>query len=177
MLALAASHLSMNGLGDYRSQALQHRVVAVNLLNASLSAGSSTQSEADAKLAACLALTFQSSYMEDGFFEFLTMIRGCALVTQDHSLEQPTSAFHCFSGENHGRTMQQRLRQMPINEIDPKVLDGASDSLDALKQLCQNDKEHEYRQVLYDIVQQTYHSPLQGQRHFIFENKFHDSSC
>ncbi len=163
MLALAASHLSMNGQGDYRPAALQHRVVAVRLLNESLSKGGGSQAEADAKLAACLALTFQSSYMEDGFYDFLTMIRGCALVTQDHSLEDPNSAFHCFSGENHGRTMQERLREMPINEIDPKVLDAAVDSLDALKPLCEdNDRMKEYRQILLEIVQQTYHSPLQG---------------
>lgn len=163
MLALAASHLSMNGLGDYRSQALHHRVVAFNLLSSSLSRSSTTQAEADAKLAACLALTFQSSYMEDGFVDFLTMIRGCALVTQDHSLDHPDSAFHCFNGENHGRTMQQRLREVTMNEIDPKALDSAAASLEALKPLCHNETEDDYRQVLLAVVRQTYHSPLQGQ--------------
>lgn len=163
MLALAASHLSMNGQGDYRSAALQHRVNAVGLLNDALSKGTNSQADADAKLAACLALTFQSSYMEDGFNDFLTMVRGCALVTQDHSLETPESVFNCFSGENHGRTMQEKLREMPINEIDPMVLDAAVDSLDALKPLCEgNARMKEYRQILLEIFQQTYHSPLQG---------------
>lgn len=157
----------MNGLGDYTSAALQHRVVAVRLLNESLSRGSATQTEADAKLAACLALTFQSSYMEDGFLEFLTMIRGCTLVTQDHSLEQPASAFHCFSADNHSRTMHHRLRELlPSTQVDPIVLDQASDSLEAIAPLCINSKEREYRQILHDIVQQTYHSPLQA--YFLF---------
>lgn len=163
MLAVAASHLSMNGLGDYTAAALQHRVIAVRLLNESLSNGCASQAEADAKLAACLALTFQSSYMEDGFIEFLTMIRGCMLVTQSHSLDLPTSAFHCFSEENHGRIMQQRLRQLPQSaQIDPTVLDQASASLEAIAPLCTNTKASEYQKMLFNIVQQTYHSPLQA---------------
>jgi hypothetical protein len=45
-------------------------------------------------MAAALALAFQSSHLQDGMAEFLTMVRGCNLIAGDEALTNPDSAFH-----------------------------------------------------------------------------------
>jgi len=45
-------------------------------------------------MAAALALAFQSSHLQDGMAEFLTMVRGCNLIAGDEALTSPESAFH-----------------------------------------------------------------------------------
>jgi hypothetical protein len=45
-------------------------------------------------MAAALALAFQSSHLQDGMAEFLTMVRGCNLIAGDEALMDPDSAFH-----------------------------------------------------------------------------------
>lgn len=45
-------------------------------------------------MAAALALAFQSSHLQDGLFEFLTMVRGCNLIASDDALNDASSAFH-----------------------------------------------------------------------------------
>jgi hypothetical protein len=45
-------------------------------------------------MAAALALAFQSSHLQDGLFEFLTMVRGCNLIAGDEALNNADSAFH-----------------------------------------------------------------------------------
>lgn len=43
-------------------------------------------------MAAALALAFQSSHLQDGMAEFLTMVRGCNLIAGDEM--NADSAFH-----------------------------------------------------------------------------------
>lgn len=45
-------------------------------------------------MAAALALAFQSSHLQDGLAEFLTMVRGCNLIAGEEALRNPDSAFH-----------------------------------------------------------------------------------
>jgi hypothetical protein len=45
-------------------------------------------------MAAALALAFQSSHLQDGLTEFLTMVRGCNLIAGEEALKNPDSAFH-----------------------------------------------------------------------------------
>lgn len=75
-------------------QAIQHRILAVKSLNEALSVPPMTRCEQDARLAAALALAFQSSHLQDGMAEFLTMVRGFNLIAGDQALINPDSAFH-----------------------------------------------------------------------------------
>lgn len=45
-------------------------------------------------MGAALALAFQSSHLQDGMAEFLTMVRGCNLIAMDGSLANNDSAFN-----------------------------------------------------------------------------------
>lgn len=50
--------------------------------------------ERDARMAAALALAFQSSHLEDGLAEFLTMVRGCNLIAFEGAFDEMESAFY-----------------------------------------------------------------------------------
>lgn len=94
ILALSASHLDAVSSASVAEEAISHRILAVKSLNEALSVPPKTRSECDARMAAALALAFQSSHLEDGLFEFLTMVRGCNLIAADESLMNDESAFH-----------------------------------------------------------------------------------
>ncbi|KAF4500421.1 C6 transcription factor [Fusarium agapanthi] len=66
ILALAAQHLTVSNKGDYSVQALNLRISAIRGLNDALSLPCHTAAYADARYAAIIGLTFQSTYMPDG---------------------------------------------------------------------------------------------------------------
>lgn len=101
VLALGASHLGLCNGTDYRSDAISHRVSAINSLNTALSTPCQTKEEGDARYATLMALTFQSSYMDDGMSEFLAMLRGCSVVANSSFFRFEDSAFRMFSTEGH----------------------------------------------------------------------------
>lgn len=45
-------------------------------------------------MAAALALAFQSTHLQDGMAEFLTMVRGCNLIAEDEMSLDQDSVFH-----------------------------------------------------------------------------------
>jgi hypothetical protein len=72
ILALAASHLDATTNSNVAEQAIQHRILAVKSLNEALSVPPKTRCERDARMAAALALAFQSSHLQDGMAECVT---------------------------------------------------------------------------------------------------------
>lgn len=64
------------------NRALHHRSVALSGLNHAITANDWSQNSVDAMLATTYALTFQATYLpHDGLVDFMTMVRGCALIT------------------------------------------------------------------------------------------------
>jgi hypothetical protein len=94
ILALAASHLDAVSSASVAEEAISHRILAVKSLNDALSVPPKSRCERDARMAAALALAFQSSHLQDGLAEFLTMVRGCNLIAGDERLNNSDSAFH-----------------------------------------------------------------------------------
>lgn len=132
MLGLAASHLTVTTRADYSSIALQHRVKAIQGFNEALSKQTRSGSDGDALLAAVYALTFQSSYLSDGLREFLTLIRGCALVSYQMIANDVPISFS-ISLEEHHEYMSSRLHDLPT--IDGEFVRGAQQSLAAISPL------------------------------------------
>lgn len=93
ILALAASHLDAVTHSGVAEQAIQHRILAMKSLNEALSVPPKTSCERDARMAAALALAFQSSHLQDGMAEFLTMVRGCNLIGGDETSLRDDSIF------------------------------------------------------------------------------------
>lgn len=93
MLALGASHLTLCTSANFSSQALSHRVKAIQSLNKMLSKQTFTKAEGDAAFATLLTLTFQSSYMPEGMLDFIAMVRGCKCLLV--SLHRPDRWMPC----------------------------------------------------------------------------------
>ncbi len=133
ILGQAASHLSVTTDADYSSVALSHRLLAIKGLNEALSKTPRTGSDGDALLATCYALTFQTANMKDGMSEFLTMVRGCGLVSLQLLCDKVDISFS-ISPNRHLEFMQSRLDNLPA--IDADLYEGAVPSITAILPLC-----------------------------------------
>jgi hypothetical protein len=74
---------------------LQHRILAVKSLNEALSVPPETPHERDVRMAAAIALAFQSTHLDGltGLFEFLTMIRGVSLIAGETNSTETNPVF------------------------------------------------------------------------------------
>jgi hypothetical protein len=135
ILGQAASHLTVTTEADYGSLALSHRLQAIKGLNEALSKTPRTGSDGDALLAACYALTFQTANMKDCMSEFLTMVRGCGLVSMQLLCDQVDISFS-ISPNRHLEYMQSRLDNLPA--VDADLYQGAVSSLKAISPLCRD---------------------------------------
>lgn len=162
MLGLAASHLSLCNGSDYSSQALAHRVDAIKSLNQALNTPCLSKPEGDARFATIMALTFQSSYMQEGMLEFLSLVRGCMVVSDTAMLSFDDSAFRSFSTEEHEKTVRS-LNGSPM--LDPRYhleLDMGIASLRAIGPLCQSTLEVRYLGALDGMLRTAQRSHMDG---------------
>lgn len=177
ILALAASHLNAVSNANAGEEAISHRILAVKSLNEALSVPPRSQDERDARMAAAMALTFQSSHLQDGLLEFLTMVRGCNLIAEDELLGQPDSAFYvrlflarphqywltraqAFREDGHLETMRNRLTASQLNSVNSEDLDNMASSLDQLDYLAMADFEIYFLSLLKNVVAQAYNDPI-----------------
>ena len=81
ILGLAAHHLDlfMPGCGFAR-QGMQHRVKAIQQLNTFISRDVYSVADGDAAFGAVFSLIYQTSYVDDALFDYVTMMRGCKLI-------------------------------------------------------------------------------------------------
>ncbi|KAL2019194.1 hypothetical protein VTK56DRAFT_9994 [Thermocarpiscus australiensis] len=137
MLGLAASHLDLYG-GNCSSEALVHRVKAIQLLNQALSMPSASTAEGDARYAAIFALTFQASCMPDGMTEFLAMTRGCHIVGRTSMMVYEDSLFYDFTPGGYADSVRRLIGgAAPSLEAGQEILvDEFLKSLRALAPLC-----------------------------------------
>jgi hypothetical protein len=161
MLALGASNLSLttDSTAELASQALTHRVKAVALLNKALSRPATTKEEADARFAAFMNLTFQSTCMVDGLIDFFTMLRGCILQGDLGEC----SAFVSFFKDHHLETMETKIDEMQWLKLEDDALGEGEKSLAALEPFCQNETDRCFHTYLTGLVSNAYSSPKAGE--------------
>ncbi|KAF3052499.1 hypothetical protein E8E11_011218 [Didymella keratinophila] len=147
ILALSASHLDAVSNTGAAEQAIRHRILAVKSLNEALSVPPKSRSEQDARMAAALALAFQSSHLQDGLAEFLTM---------------------AFGEEGHFRQMKNRIgggtQYSCVNHED---LDLAAISLRSIEYLSMSSFEKTYWSALNTTVHQAYDRPIEAYTSFV----------
>ena len=114
-------------------------------------------------MAAALALAFQSSHLQDGLAEFLTMIRGCNIIAGKDQLMNPDSAFHAFREASHLATMQNRLSNASQFPVDTNDLDDATASIKAVETLPLTDWEEAFHNVIVRTLEFAYDYPVQGE--------------
>ena len=150
ILALGASHLTRVAPGeDYTTQAIVHRGHAIEGLNKALNKTDRTYGESDAMLAACYALTFQASHMGDGMVDFITMVRGCALVTEKVKQEGSTTAFN-IERDAHLRIMSPRFDDLP--EVDYDIVAEGISCLTQMQHLLDTYTEHQFYSALLNVL-------------------------
>ena len=137
-------------------------------------------------MAAALALAFQSSHLQDGMAEFLTMVRGCNLIAGDQALTHPDSAFHvssttsihylehsklttpkAFREDGHLQTMRTRIATSSLNCMNHSDLDLAALSLHALDDLAMTPCEATYWSILVRTVDAAYTDPVETYTTFV----------
>jgi hypothetical protein len=159
MLAHGASHLDLITTDELKSQGLKHRVDAVTLLNKALSRPATSKEEYDARFATFMILTFQSTCLQDGLVDFLTMLRGCVL--NGHFGEG--SYFTPITVHGHLETMEEQLTDIPLMTLDAKTLSEAINSLARLEPLCGSETEKRYHNILMEVAVKGYTSPNAGE--------------
>lgn len=166
ILSLGASHLSRlcDGGADYVNLAIYHRGLAIQGLNQAISRKPKIFGDYDAMLACCYALTFQSSYMADGLTDFITMVRGCALVTSQIRNQEEATAFN-ISDDWDIRLQELRQKSLPI--IDPYIIEGATQGLEAVLPFVQDPLDRIFYEALFNTVESLGNSSIDGYLNFI----------
>jgi hypothetical protein len=163
ILGLAASHLELTTGTDLRSTAIHHRLLAIKGSNDALTRTHRSGSDADALLASCYALTYQSTYMRDGLSEFFQMVRGCSLLSDQFKAENIPMAFF-LEDKNHFQYMEDKLLDLPV--ISKELVDGAERSLVVLPPLFSQPSHVYFYQLLMAVIERLKLSSLAG-KHFL----------
>ncbi|GFP60299.1 hypothetical protein TASIC1_0017006100 [Trichoderma asperellum] len=170
ILGLAAQHLTLFRGADYSIQALDLRVTAINGLNEALSQPCLTPTDADARYAAIIALTFQSGYMPDAMIEFIKMLRGWMFIQTKLVPDLEMSIFRNFTREAFTSSMKQHIARQPINK-SMIALDDYLASLKIIRTLCQGTAEIKYLSALERLGRLASQSPIEGTFNYIV-NKY-----
>ena len=166
ILALGASHLTRVTPGeDYTTQAIVHRGHAIEGLNKALNKSDRTYGESDAMLAACYALTFQAAHMGDGMIDFITMVRGCALVTEKLKQEGSITAFN-IDHDAHLRVMSPRLDALP--DVDRDIVAAGVSGLTQMQHLLDTYTESHFHSALLNVLLSLQQSPQAGYVSFMY---------
>lgn len=159
-LSLGASHLHrLMPQKGYDTPAILHRGHAISGLNQAIVKRHITKDDADAMLATCYALTFQASYMDDGLQDFITMVRGCALVANKIREESSGTSFD-LSENVHFEALEPAISQ--ISPLDADFIDSGLIALDGLKHLVLTDPEAQFRNAMVDVLLALRQSTRQG---------------
>jgi hypothetical protein len=160
MLGLAASDLFNTGAGslDLKCSALSHRVKAMKSIEVSLAKGLHTFEEANAMLAACLNLLFQTCHFDDGLAEFMTLMRGIIFVTIHMGCHKIRFLFDSLLAENQLAKVEPGLKSATI--IDSELVHAAISSLESFEPLCQR----EYEKSFFSALLQTARTLLTSSR-------------
>ncbi|KAM0204180.1 hypothetical protein ACHAQD_011295 [Fusarium lateritium] len=161
ILALAAQHLTMSNKADYSVQALNLRISAIRGLNDALSQPCHTAVDADARYAAIIGLTFQSTYMPDGLMEFIAMMRGWMLISTTLVTDHRTSMFRQFTRESWVGGMEKYIEEQH-ETIDDVMIEDFLASLRILQPLLRGEAELQYLSRLERLALLSKTSPRDG---------------
>ncbi|KAK0648567.1 hypothetical protein B0T16DRAFT_326644 [Cercophora newfieldiana] len=160
MMGLAAQDLTASTPSNYSVQALNHRVRAIAKMNVALSKADISAVDGDARLAAAMLLTFQSSNMEDGMMDFLRMLRGWMVIQTTVVPSMTESIFQGFTEEAYvesmrsfiGRDKPKSLTNAAESQELQQALEDFNASLRLVAPLCQSLAELRYLSSLQRVA-------------------------
>lgn len=153
ILGFAASELTDTD-GSLVQAAMNHRIKAIKAIKKRLSETARSQTsyeEANALVATCFALTFQSVSLEDGLAEYMTFIRGILIVGMQMMFRGIKPIFSTLFEDRQNEVMEPYLRDLPL--IQKGWVDAAIEAISNLRPLCVEPVEVEYFDQLFGIVE------------------------
>lgn len=172
ILGFAASELSSRD-SSVIPAAMTHRAKAIRAIKKRLAqparrpgvtdsaAVSAAHREANAVVATCFALTFQSVGLDDGQAEYMTFIRGIAVVGMQMSLRGGKPIFATLEQDKADDVLEPLMRDLPL--IERSWVDAAHDAMMTLRPLCVDPIEIQYYDKLMDIVNMLYINSWDGE--------------
>lgn len=163
ILGFAASQLIRSDPGVI-SPAMGHRVKAIKAIKKRLAETSKTSisyEEANAMMATCYALTFQSVSLDDGLAEYMTFIRGIMIVGMQMMFRGIKPIFGNMDEKDTDGILEPLMSNLPL--IQKAWVDGAMEAVLNLKPLCLEEVEIAYQEALIDILQNLYISSWDGE--------------
>jgi hypothetical protein len=139
------------------SAAMSHRVKAIKAIKKRLAEASkmnTTYEEANALVATCFALTFQSVSLDDGLAEYLTFIRGIVIVAMQMMFRNIRPMFENLMGNEQMDLLAPAMESLPL--IQRGWADMAAEAINGLRPLCMEQVELEYHAKLTDIVEKLF---------------------
>ncbi|KAL6803591.1 hypothetical protein J3E68DRAFT_178438 [Trichoderma sp. SZMC 28012] len=164
VLGLGASHLSQHGNVDYTSQALQHRVTAMKLVNEQLDHPPTKPADQDALFAAVICLVTQSSLMPDSMIDYITTTRGGNLVASTIITDYEKSIFKYFTPMEHDRSLERLISEQPRNF---EAIEGFHASALRIMPLCRKPTEVSYCECMIRCINNLRTSCLEAWREFV----------
>ncbi|KAF9770820.1 hypothetical protein IL306_011578 [Fusarium sp. DS 682] len=162
ILGFSASEL-MRKDASVVSSAMNHRIKAIRAIKkrlAETARSSMDYEEANAMVATCYALTFQSVSLEDGLTEFLTFIRGIMIVGMQMLFRGIKPIFENMMEPEQDALLEPLMQGLPL--IPKGQTDSAMEALTNLKPLCTQTVEIEYHQHLVKMVEKLYINSWDG---------------
>ncbi|KAM0265972.1 hypothetical protein ACHAPA_007331 [Fusarium lateritium] len=156
ILGFSASELMRND-ASVISSAMNHRIKAIRAIKKRLAETTRTSmeyEEANAMVATCYALTFQSVSLEDGLTEYLTFIRGIMIVGMQMMFRGIKPIFENMMEQDQSALLEPLMQGLPL--IPKGLTDSAMEALTKLELLCTEPVEVEYYQHLLNIVEKLY---------------------
>ena len=163
ILGFAASEL-IHTDASFMAAAMNHRIRAIRAIKKRLSeAGrvNTTYEEANAMVATCFALTFQSVSLEDGLAEYMTFIRGIVIVGMQMAFSGIKPIFDNLFENNDAEILAPYMETLPL--IQRSWADAAVDSISNLRPLCGLPIETEYVDKLLSIAEKLYTNSFDGE--------------
>jgi hypothetical protein len=163
ILGFAASELIPTD-PSFAMAAMTHRVKAIRSIKKRLSEASrasTSYEEANALVATCYALTFQSISLEDGLAEYMTFIRGIVIVGMQMMFGRIKPIFDNMFEQDSESVLAPYMDGLPL--IQRGWVDSAVDSLTSLRQLCTEQLEIEYADKLLATAQPLYTNSFEGE--------------
>lgn len=165
ILGFAASELIPND-PSLVAAAMNHRVKAIRSIKKRLVENARTgtsHEEANALVATCFALTFQSVSLDDGMAEYMTFIRGIVIVSMQMLFKGIKPIFSNLMEQDSDEVLAPFMQDLPL--IQRGWADSARDAIGNLRALCVEPVEIEYQEKLSTIVEKLYINSWAGKGH------------
>lgn len=159
MLALGASHLTVNTGADWTPQTLYHRTTALRLISERLSEPIESSAEGDALMGALICLAGQSSFLANSVHEYVNLTRGSYLVSQAVVLPLNGSMFKSITDARHLDLLITMFEEQPK---DVALIEEYRDYVESLSKICKEEHELQYQSLLYRAISLLSTKPLDG---------------